>query len=146
MARYISGFRLYGMILPVGVLLAVLVVSWHSESNLMVGLEQENASGSVSDFKKVVPVHQNSSHSQALPNITTLLTTSALANYDGADEVPPFWPVRMMQQYKRWHSASALETDPGIGTRQFAIVYFYCPNRAGNILHNLFNSVGENIR
>lgn len=59
----------------------------------------------------------------------------------------PFWPVRVMDQYMRWHSVQTLEreyqssntkSDRKYRHRKFAIVYYWCPERAGNILHNMF--------
>jgi hypothetical protein len=57
-----------------------------------------------------------------------------------SDDVPPFWPNRMMEQYIRWHSVTTLQ-DQDQTDRKYAIVYYYCPERAGNILHNMFNTV-----
>jgi hypothetical protein len=54
------------------------------------------------------------------------------------EEIPPFWPNHMMEQYKRWHSVTTLHQTED---RKYAIVYYYCPKRAGNILHSMFITV-----
>jgi hypothetical protein len=57
-----------------------------------------------------------------------------------SEDIPPFWPVRALHSYKMMHSIEALsyDTDPN---RKFALVTYWCPDRAGNILHNMFSSV-----
>lgn len=48
---------------------------------------------------------------------------------DDASEVSdslPFKPNQVLQQYKKWHSITALEKDKD-PDRRFAIVYYYCP-------------------
>lgn len=56
-------------------------------------------------------------------------------------EVPPFWPNRQFEEYKRMHNRQAIVLDGNIRQRKFAVVSYYCPRRAGNILHNLFNNI-----
>jgi hypothetical protein len=58
-------------------------------------------------------------------------------------------PIRILEEYKQQHSRQALSDDfdatlhhePDNGYRRFALVTYWCPDRAGNILHNLFNSM-----
>lgn len=63
------------------------------------------------------------------------------AREDISKERPPFLPNQVIEQYIQWHSESALSSnnDPH-DNRQYALIYYYCPNRAGNILHSMFNS------
>lgn len=53
--------------------------------------------------------------------------------------------VRVLQQYKEWHSHDSLvrqlELANNNTSRQlFAVVYYSCPHRSGNILHSFFNA------
>ena len=66
---------------------------------------------------------------------------------------PPFAPNQVLEQYIQWHSESALadthnnnhnhnnHDNNHDSQRQYALIYYYCPHRAGNILHSMFNSV-----
>jgi len=69
------------------------------------------------------------------------------------------WPNLALDRYKERHSQQALLIEYGTAAeeeetanggrnnraydrgRRFAVAYYWCPERAGNILHNLFNSV-----
>lgn len=55
--------------------------------------------------------------------------------------VPPFWPNQLFDEYKRLHSKEAIKLDGNIQRRKYAVVSYYCPRRADNILHNLFNNI-----
>ncbi|GAX11647.1 hypothetical protein FisN_7Lh006 [Fistulifera solaris] len=50
---------------------------------------------------------------------------------------PPFLPDQVLEQYIQWHSERTLTDN---NHRQYALIYYYCPNRAGNILHSMFNT------
>ena len=54
-------------------------------------------------------------------------------------------PVLIVERYKEQHNVKVLEQEDASGglhpTRQYAIAPYWCPERAGNILHNLFNTV-----
>jgi hypothetical protein len=52
---------------------------------------------------------------------------------------PPFLPDQVLEQYIQWHSETTL-TNSNNNHRQYALIYYYCPNRAGNILHSMFNT------
>jgi hypothetical protein len=56
----------------------------------------------------------------------------------------PFWPSRALDEYKRWHSNDVLlgESISYIRmNRKFSVVYYWCPDRAGNIFHNMYNTI-----
>jgi hypothetical protein len=50
-----------------------------------------------------------------------------------------FRPEQVLEQYLEWNGDEALRKQPG--KRQFAVVYYHCPHRAGNALHTFLNSV-----
>jgi hypothetical protein len=51
-------------------------------------------------------------------------------------------PIKVMEEYKQQHSRQSLLRDPDNNNdRKFAFVTYSCPDRAGNILHNMFNSM-----
>ncbi|KAL7568044.1 hypothetical protein ACA910_020764 [Epithemia clementina (nom. ined.)] len=56
-------------------------------------------------------------------------------------------PVVILEGYKEQHSAQVLEQEAqrrqdGLNpSRKYAVAPYWCPDRAGNILHNLFNTV-----
>ena len=59
---------------------------------------------------------------------------------------PPLEPVRIVNEYKQQHSHQTLmkifeESTSENGSRKFALVPYQCPDRAGNFLHNMFNSM-----
>jgi hypothetical protein len=56
-------------------------------------------------------------------------------------ETPPFWPVRVFRQYQQQHSQISLLQDDALDHRKFAVAYYWCPHRAGNILHGFFNTI-----
>jgi hypothetical protein len=68
--------------------------------------------------------------------------SSARDNADELDDIP-VWPVRAMQHYKLMHGNDVLRKESAghMQHRKFSIVYYWCPDRAGNILHNMFNSI-----
>lgn len=69
-------------------------------------------------------------------NVTTPLSTVDLVD---DDQIPPFWPNRVLHTYIHQHSSEVVDfSDP---SRRYALVSYWCPDRAGNILHNLFASV-----
>lgn len=51
----------------------------------------------------------------------------------------PFYPNLALAEYQYYHSAQALMEAPH--GRTYAIAYWWCPDRAGNILHNLWNTI-----
>ena len=48
-------------------------------------------------------------------------------------------PVQVFEQYQKWHSVESLRRDPH--HRHYSIVFYSCPNQAGNRLHHYMNSV-----
>lgn len=52
-------------------------------------------------------------------------------------------PIQVLRQYQKEHSSQALQQDSvHVATdRKFLVAYYYGPHRAGNILHNFFNSI-----
>jgi hypothetical protein len=52
--------------------------------------------------------------------------------------IPPFSPDQVLEQYIQWHSEMTLTNNNN--HRKYALIYYYCPNRAGNILHSMFNT------
>lgn len=74
----------------------------------------------------------------SLPRLDTKVN---LIFENNRENVPPFWPNRQLEEYKRMHSRQAILLDGNIQERKFAVVSYYCPRRAGNILHNLFNNI-----
>jgi hypothetical protein len=62
--------------------------------------------------------------------------------------VKPFWPNRALDEYKRWHSNDVLQNESInyiLMNRKFSVVYYWCPDRAGNIFHNMYNSITWSI-
>jgi hypothetical protein len=56
-------------------------------------------------------------------------------------DVPPFYPNLALHEYQSFHSASVLLNETNFDDRNFAIVHWWCPDRAGNVLHNFFNNL-----
>jgi len=57
---------------------------------------------------------------------------------------PRPFPIEAMNMYKEMHSVEALQQDImkwNLYHRKYAVVYYYCPDRAGNILHSFFTGV-----
>lgn len=51
-------------------------------------------------------------------------------------------PLRVYNQYKAWHNADALRNDPHPTTsRKFSIISYFCPQQAGNRLHDFMNGL-----
>lgn len=61
----------------------------------------------------------------------------------------PFWPVRAWKECMEHHSAAILSAElnsiASTSHRQFAVVTYWCPDRVGSLLHNLFNSIAMAI-
>ena len=136
MAGHSITFRVFGTILSVLPLL--LFATWRTENRVMVGVNNRRKGTREADTKNTTFVRQDAPEEISSVDNDTTTTPNATAKQE---EIPPFLPIQTMHQYKQWHSVHALETDPDNDSRQFAIVYYYCPNRAGNILHNMFISV-----
>jgi hypothetical protein len=81
------------------------------------------------------------------PVLTTLVDPQHVdvdTHHHNPTPVPPFRPNQAWAQYKAWHSIDAMHADGSwnaTSTRQYAVVPYWCPERAGNILHNALNSV-----
>jgi hypothetical protein len=56
-----------------------------------------------------------------------------------SDLLAPYLPLKVFQQYQKWHSAESLERSPQ--NRTFAVGYYSCPLEAGNRLHNFYNGL-----
>jgi hypothetical protein len=58
-------------------------------------------------------------------------------------EAPPFLPVKVFRRYQQQHSQMALlqDEEDALQHRKFAVAYYWCPHRAGNILHGFLNTV-----
>ena len=91
-------------------------------------------------------------------NLASSLTDDSSQRTSAASILP--WPLQVLHEYQRQHSIQALIQDEAAAAattttttthtntnndnnehRKFAVVYYYCPHRAGNILHNLFISM-----
>lgn len=67
--------------------------------------------------------------------------------------IPPFLPNQILNQYKKWHNNDVLDMELNRMKhynnesidRKFSIVYYWCPDRAGNIFHNMFNTIAWSI-
>ena len=57
--------------------------------------------------------------------------------YNSLDDLPQ--PLRLLEQYKAWHSHEALERDPF--HRRYMVAYYQCPVSAGNWLHYLTSTM-----
>ena len=60
--------------------------------------------------------------------------------------LPPFFvdqlkPVQVMEQYKKWHGVDALAWDGHNPERKYALGVYWCPDRVGNVIHSLYNSM-----
>jgi hypothetical protein len=51
----------------------------------------------------------------------------------------PLPPQQVLKDYQQWHSRQALEQNSQ--GRKFQVVYYSCPQAAGNLLHDVFNQV-----
>jgi hypothetical protein len=56
-----------------------------------------------------------------------------------SDLLAPYLPLKVFQQYQKWHSAESLEKYPH--NRTFAVGYYSCPLESGNRLHHFFNGL-----
>ena len=94
------------------------------------------------------PVHTFSAHtlyqqslsSLSWPNRHVSPLEEFQIQYHSLQELP--YPLRMMEQYKAWHSHEALERDfshrhdnPHLQQRRYIVAYYQCPVSAGNWLH-----------
>jgi len=69
---------------------------------------------------------------------------TARYGYRGSlDDLP--LPVEVVERYKGWHSVAALRSDPERENRSFLVGYYYCPFRAGNILHGFLNRESHSV-
>jgi hypothetical protein len=46
---------------------------------------------------------------------------------------------KLWEDYKTWHSENSLERDPW--NRKFQVIYYSCPQAAGNLMHDFINQV-----
>lgn len=53
------------------------------------------------------------------------------------DDLPV--PIQVMEQYKKWHSVEALQKNPDLEHRKFAIGFYACPLQAGTRIHHFLN-------
>lgn len=61
-----------------------------------------------------------------------------------ASSIQQLWPMQVLEEYKQWHSHDVLLTEDiqyMKRRRKFAIMYYSCPDRTGNIFHNMYNSI-----
>jgi hypothetical protein len=84
--------------------------------------------------------------SDVYPNVLTINSGWAIASASvtlpitsSGDPFAALEPVQVLQQYQKEHSAEALANHSA--ERKFVVAYYYGPDRAGNILHNFFNSI-----
>jgi hypothetical protein len=66
-------------------------------------------------------------------------TLPIISNY--GDPLAILEPIQVLKQYQKEHSTRALQQDTDATERKFLVAYYYGPDRAGNILHNFFNSI-----
>ena len=72
-----------------------------------------------------------------------------VTNSHGDDPLAALEPIQVFRQYQKEHSTQALQQeqdatamDVDVATnRKFLVAYYYGPDRAGNMLHNFFNSI-----
>ena len=50
-------------------------------------------------------------------------------------------PLRVLGQYKVWHSQQALLEKSKVERRKYAVAYYSCPMQAGNRLHHFMNAI-----
>lgn len=50
-------------------------------------------------------------------------------------------PQKILRDYIRQHSEQVLRRESDLGNRRFQVVYYSCPQAAGNLLHDFFNQV-----
>ena len=77
------------------------------------------------------------------------VNTTAATSQNDRDE--SFVPLQVLRTYQAQHSHLALvkeqlqldkdNNDYSTRRRQFSIAYYWCPHRAGNILHSFFNTI-----
>ena len=119
--------------------------SYHNPEKLNVS-SPNPFSTSLADNNSNIITHDNSRNN--LKRLESSNRGNKEYELDQQEDAPlaPFWPVRVLDQYKKWHSVQTLEREyqsKNIPTnrnqhRKFALVYYWCPERAGNILHNMF--------
>jgi hypothetical protein len=78
---------------------------------------------------------KNSALRTAVPQVSNRTRDASTA------PAPPFYPNLALNEYQTRHSASVLRDEVSLDDRKFAVAYWHCPDRAGNILHNFFNSI-----
>lgn len=72
-------------------------------------------------------------------NCSSTLKASVSSKYALPTNSSLFQPEQLLEQYIAWHGEESLCRQPE--NRQFAVVYYNCPHRAGNALNAFFNSV-----
>jgi hypothetical protein len=76
-----------------------------------------------------------------IENVNLTLAEKIAATFE--NDVPPIWPNLALARYQDDHSVATLreESIEQRKTRRYAIAYYWCPDRAGNLLHNFFSSM-----
>lgn len=132
---------------------AVLVIlcslSWLSlESFRTYSIEQRHHQGSITTKKKLSSIttktsfNQSTTISKTTPNPhEAIIKASTDDDFDEVAVTSP--PLQVWHDYVAVHGKTALQhdTDETRSMRKFIIAPYWCPDRIGNVFHNLWNTV-----
>jgi hypothetical protein len=103
--------------------------------------EEENTRNNISNAAAAAAASTNSNSIASVPEEQDRYRSLNLA------------PLSILRQYQKWHSVQALQNEwpDNDGTaveynsssngRKFAVALYWCPDRAGNVLMSLFNTI-----
>jgi hypothetical protein len=77
-------------------------------------------------------------HNDKLKPATTTFYSDSYNNTDQSSESTFLNPIIELERYIQQHSQQSLQED--FKERNFAVAYYWCPQRVGNILHSFFNT------
>lgn len=125
--------KLFRKILNVPLLLALAYSGWNASRYGRLSII-DSREVSLKKFEKSVVVDDE--RSQDYNSSSSNIVVSE-------EEASPFSPVRVFRRYQQQHSQIALlqDQDDALEHRKFAVAYYWCPHRAGNILHGFFNTI-----
>lgn len=84
----------------------------------------------------------------SVPKVYSSHLDDSNARMPKEDWIPPFRPIHVLQRFIQQHSQATLQSEwlsqeltASTNHRKFAVAYYWCPQRAGNILNSFLNTV-----